>query len=92
MIIAKRGQKLLIPLADAGADRVRRPEIERRAGNVSHLSGGNELCIDRREPLGGEHHFVFKDVGTRCTAQVEIGVIGEIDDGRSVGFGAIVDP
>ncbi len=92
MVIAKGGDELLVPLADACADRVRLAEIEGRAGNVSQLSGRNEPCIDRRELLGRDRHLVAEDVGTRRTAQVEIGMIGEVDDGGTVCLRAILEP
>ena len=71
---------------------MRFPKIEGRACNLSHLSGRNEVIVDRREALSGDHHLVFEDVGARFTAQVEIRMIGEIDDSRAVGFRAIADP
>jgi hypothetical protein len=68
VIVPKGGLELLIPLADAAADRVRLPEIEGRACDVSCLPGRNELVVDRREPFSDNHQFVIEYVGTRWTA------------------------
>jgi hypothetical protein len=53
VIIPKGSHELLIPLADAGADRVRLPEVEGRVCDVSGLPGRNEVIVDRREALSG---------------------------------------
>src|SRR5262245_4308191 len=67
MIVAKGSHELLIPLADAAADRVRLSEIEGRACDVSDLPGRDELVVDRREAFSGDHHIVLEYVGTRST-------------------------
>src|SRR5262249_689821 len=67
MIVTKGSHELLIPLADAEAERVRFAEIEGRARDVSDLPGRNELVVDRREAFSGDHHFVLEYVGTQST-------------------------
>ena len=72
VIISERSRELLIPLADALADRVGLPEVERRVCDVSGLPGRNEVTVDRREARSGDHHLVFEDVDACSTAQIEI--------------------
>ena len=62
-----------------------RAEIERRAGNVLQLAGRNEGAVHGREAAGVDFDGVVENVA--LPREVEVGMMGEVDDGVLVGGG-----
>ena len=72
------------PLAAAHlADRAQRAEIVDRAGDGDDLAGRNVVGVGRRIGVGEDAHLVIED--GRRIVEVEIGVLGEVDQRRRVG-------
>src|SRR5262245_43223995 len=76
----------------AGADRGRLAEIEGRAGYRLQLAGRNQRGIDRGVAIGVELQDFAKNVAAARAAQIEVAVVGEIDDGGLVGRDPIGEP
>ena len=72
-------------LLDAIADSRRLAEIERRAGDVRDLAGGNEFIIGRRVLVGMDRQDVVQHGVTAMAGQIEIAVVGQVDRRRPVG-------
>ncbi len=64
-------------------------EVEGRAGDRRELAGGDELGVDGGVAAGVEHEGVAEDVAG--AGEIEVGVVGEVDDGGLVGGGGVVD-
>ena len=69
-------------VADAGADRVRGAEVEGRAVDRGDLAGRDQSLVGRREMVGVEGQLVAEDRAGAFAGEVEIGVVGQVDDGR----------
>ena len=91
MVVAAAKLQLLVVLADARADGGGVGEIEGRARDGAQLAGGNEACVDGREAVGEDRDLVVEDVAGAGAGQVEIGVVGQVDDGVLVGGGGVFD-
>ena len=85
VIVAAAEFELLIVCADALADGVRLAEIEGRAVHFAKLAGGDQAGVDGREPAGVDGEDMIEDFTGTWAGKIEIGVVGQIDDGvRSV--------
>ena len=82
---------LLIVGIDARADGGGFAKVEGRAGDVAQLSSRNQAGIHGSELVGGNHQLVGENVAVTLAGEIEVGVIGEIDDGFFVGGGGIID-
>src|SRR5215469_12374816 len=67
------------------------PKIKRRPLHGFQFAGRNQIAIGPGELRGMQRHVVIQDVPLTISIQVEIGVIGEIQNGVSVGRGRIID-
>ena len=84
-------QQLLVRDPDVLADRLRAPEVEGGARDLGQLAGGDEARVDRRVAGGGDLQLVVVDRAAALARQVPVDVAGEVDDGRLVGGGLVVD-
>src|SRR5208283_2346599 len=66
-------------------------EIERRVGDTLDFAGGNERGIYRRVIVAVELQDVLKDVAVALAFQIEVTVIGEVQNGGLVGFRRVLD-
>ena len=64
-------------------DRAQGAEIENRAGDGNDLAGRNVVGVGRRVGVGEDAHLVIED--GRRIVEVEVGVLGEVDQRRRVG-------
>ena len=55
------------------------------------FAGGDQFVVDGGEAVGVDHHFVVQDVAFALPGEVEVGVVGEVDDGGLVGGGGVID-
>lgn len=74
---------------DAFADAARLGEVEARAFHGSEFAGRNERRVRRSVAIGIQHQDVIEDAAG--FAEVEVGVVREIDDGGLVGRGGVID-
>ena len=91
MVVASAEHQLLVAgVADAITDRRGLSEVERGAGYRCGFPGRDQLGVDRAVAVGrnGQHvaHGAFGDA---FAGDVEQGVVGDVDDGRLVGRGAV---
>ena len=91
MVVAFAELDLLIVGIDARADGGGLGEIERRAGDGLQFAGGDQVGVHGGEAVGIDHDFVAQDVAFALAGEVEVGVVGQVDDGRLVGGGGVVD-
>ena len=66
-----------------------RAEIIGRAGNIPVLSRRNELTVDERDAVGMNLHLMGKDRAGADAAQIEIGMVGQIDGRIVIGDGHV---
>ena len=64
------------------ADRAGGAKVVRRAGDGEDLAGRNKLRVGGRVEVREQRQLMVENVGR--TVEVEIAVLGEIDDGRAV--------
>jgi hypothetical protein len=76
---------------DAFAQPAWPPEVEGSPLHWSEHAGGNEVAVDRRERIGVHHELVSEHVAGSLARQVEVGVLGQVDRGGTVGPGAVLD-
>src|SRR6476620_9648059 len=91
VVVAVAERELWVVVADAGADRVRGAEVEGCAIDRGDLAGRDQSLVGRGEMVGVEGQLVAEDRAGAFACEVEIGVVGQVDDGRRVGGGAVVD-
>ena len=92
VVIAAAALQLLVGRPDAGADGHRLAEVEWRAGHIGHHARGYQGGVDRGERVGCQCQLVPQHIANAGTGQVEVGMVGQVDMGRPVGGGAVVDP
>lgn len=78
-----------LQLVDLIADSSWPAEVQRRAFEWKNFAGGNQLVIHGRIAIGREPKDVVET--TSATSEVPIGMIGQIDNGRLVGVGLVLD-
>ena len=91
MIISATQRDLLVLGVDSLADRMRSAEIERSALDAAQLAGRDEAFVDRRELVSVDRHLVAEDIAFTRAREVEIGMVGQVDDRVLVGCGGVVD-
>ena len=78
-----RGDEIrVVGLSRGVADRARSAEVEGRAGDRADLAGGDQFVVGRRVEVADERQFVIAHVAR--AVEIEIGVLGEVDDRRPV--------
>ena len=76
---------LEVKVRDVLSHRVSCAEVHRRAFNGSYLACGHEGVIDRRVVVCVHIELVVGDELRWVAVQVEVAVVGHVDDGRGVG-------
>ena len=66
-------------------------EIEGSAVDGAKLAGGDEAFIDGVEAVGEDGDLVVEDRAGAGAGEVEVGMVGEVDDGVLVGGGGVID-
>ena len=89
MIVAARELELLVLGIDAGADRSRLTEVQRRTLDRGNLASGNKGLIDRCIVAGVERQDLVEDGAVTLTRKVKVTVMGQIDDRVLVGSGSV---
>ena len=74
-----------VGFVDAVADAGRFEEVERGAGDGEDLACGDESGVGVGVGTAGHFEDVVEDGAVAVTCEVEVGVVGEVDDGGSVG-------
>src|SRR4051812_38053288 len=93
VVVAAADDQLRVIVPEPGADRGRFGEVERRTGDRSDLPGRDQAGVDRGVLGGIQLQHVAVDVAVALTEQVEVHVVGQVDDGRLAGEGrVVVDP
>ena len=67
------------------------PEIKGRSLNGSYFTGGNAVFVRRSEKVAVEHQLMVKDTAVCRCAEIEIGVVGHVDDRFRVRFGFVMN-
>ena len=83
---------MLFVLIDARADGQLFAKIERCARDVAEFAGGNQAGIDGSELVGLNYQQVAENIAGALAGEIEIRVVGEIDDGFLVAGRGISDP
>src|SRR5687768_12836948 len=79
-------------ITDTLANRARLTEVENGAGDRAAFADRDQCFIDRRVTAGEQRQAVAHHVASRSFAgEIEVAVIGDVDDGRAIGGGAIFD-
>jgi len=76
---------------DVRADRRRFAEVHRRTGHRRQLPGRDQFGGDRRVMAGVDHGDLLENVAIAGAGQVEVTVVGQVEHGRFVGAGLVVD-
>lgn len=80
MVVAVAKYQLLVVIVDALADGRWLAKIEWSAGDVAQFAGGNRARVDRGESAGVELEMMGQDGTAAGSSEIEIRVIGEIED------------
>lgn len=80
-----------LELSDSFTDFVRGGEIQWGACNWGESTFRNHRLIDRKILVAGEGKFVLMNGSRSGTAQVEISVVGEVQDGWLIGGGLKIE-
>ena len=91
MVVALAQGELLVLRCDTSADRGRLAEIHGCAGDIGQLAGGNEARSNGRGLVGSDGQLLVQDGVGGVAAEIEVRVIGRVEDGGLVGRAAIVD-
>ncbi len=91
-VVAVSAQQLwLLAIADVLADRFALAEIEVGPGDGAELAGGDQCRVDGRELFGRNGQHVVHHAAGAFAAEIPVGVVAQVDNGRLVGGGAVVD-
>ena len=85
MVVTAAEFQLLVGAVDSLSDGVRLAEIERSALDFTQLAGRDQGGVHGGEAIGVEHDSVFQDVTLALSGQVEVGMVGEVQDRVFVG-------
>ena len=91
VVVAVALLQLIVVVVDARADGGGLAKIKRRACNRSDFAQRNRVCIHGSVVAGVDLQLVFEDVAIPCPCEIEIRMIGEIDDCVFVGGGGVID-
>ena len=89
VVVALAELELLVVLVDAGADGGGLAEVKRRAVHGRQFAGRDQGAVHRGVSVGGDHDDVAEDVA--FAGEIEIGVLGQVDDGVLVGGGGVFE-
>ena len=89
VIVAAAMPQLYVVSIDTRPDGGRGGEVERRVGHRRQLAGRNQRCIDGCVAIVIDAELVAQDVA--AGRHVEVRVLGQVDRGRRVGNGVVVD-
>ncbi len=90
MVITLAVAHLLTIGLDILSDALGLREIERRSLHGSDFAGGHESAVHGREVAGVNlEDILFDAVAGRVSGEVEIGVVGHVDDGGRIGSGLV---
>lgn len=78
-------------VVDLLADGFGTGEVEGGAEQGGDLSGGDHLIGGGRVTICGDGELVVEDAGVAGPGEVEVAVVGEVEDGGGVGGGVVVD-
>ena len=76
VVVAEHALQLRVGLANAGADGLRRSEIERRVIDRVGAAGWDAIGPDWQEGIGMDGQNVVEDVAAAFPTQVEVAVVG----------------
>lgn len=76
---------------DVRADRGWFAEVHRRAGHGCQFAGRDQFGGDRGVIAGVQGGDLFEDVAIAGAGEVEVAVVGQVEHGRFVGAGLVVD-
>ena len=82
-------QNLLVLRINQGTDGSRLAQVHGRIVHRSNFTGGNQGFINRREEIRMELDVVIENVSS--SRQIEIGMVGQIEDRRFVSHSTIID-
>jgi len=92
VIVATTQLQLRIGCSQFRANASAVTKVERRATHGTHLASRNLRVIGGQEAVGRNRQLMIFDTERRVfAAEIEVGVVGEIDDGWPVGGGAIAN-
>lgn len=91
VVVAEAVAQLLVVGVDVTAYGFGGAEIEGGAFDGAYLAAGHERAVDGREGVGVDVDFVAENVAGEVAGEVEVGVVGEIEHGGTVGCGRVVD-
>src|SRR5262252_3022977 len=91
VVIAVREEKLFVAFVNPSANGNGFAEVERRPGHAKNLPGRNGRWVDGRETRGGQLQLMIENGAISRSGQIEICVVRQIHDRRSVGGGTVLD-
>jgi hypothetical protein len=91
VVVATAEAQLGMILTQSCADGRRPGEVKRGARDRGELAGRDQGGVDRGEAARRQLQEMLLDGARALPGEVPIGVIGEVDDRGSVGFGPVVD-
>ena len=92
VVIARSKSELLVLLFNPGPDGRRLAEIQRRAVKRGDLANGNRGRVNRRVLAGVDRQYMVENRAGTAVLEVEVGMVGQVDDGWLVSAGLVVDP
>ncbi|OPZ95432.1 MAG: hypothetical protein BWY72_02116 [Bacteroidetes bacterium ADurb.Bin416] len=78
-------------LIDAGTNESWLSEIHGRTADGGDFTRGHERRINRSVVIGGDSQYVTHHIVFGITGQVEVGMVGQVNDGWFVGRGFVLD-
>jgi hypothetical protein len=91
MVEPSTGGQLRRPRPEVTTDRLRDAKVERGALNRSRRAQRYGSLVNGQVPTGWKTQDVRLDGATVRSQKVEVGVLGQVQDGRFVAGGGIVD-
>ena len=91
MVVAQAEFNLLVVRIHPCADGCGLPKVEGRSFHRAKFAGRDEGFVHGSEFIRSNHQLMAEDVALAGSFQVEIGVIGQVEDGRLVGRGFVFD-
>lgn len=92
VVVVTAGQlELLVVVVDPRANDLGFAEVERRAGYWSQFAGRNQRRVNGSKPVGGDFDLLVENVALLVAVEIEVGVVGQVDHGRLVGDGRVVE-
>ena len=92
MVVAVGAGNLVEAGPNARADRRGAGEVQRRVFHAREGARRNQRVVDRRVATGEERQDLIVNAAAAFARQVEIRVVGQVDNRRSIGRRAVVQP